>query len=669
MAEYPFNIGPVKGFTGYVADPSVAPQDKLTYPTVNVMINENGEAEQRLGFLEMEDIDLGEDEKPARSFYLERWDVTVFTLGTKVKYFDWNTRTVYDTGLTLTDGTICRGDWYAGDLHITNTTDGRRRLVFFRTNGATASGADHITIDSDGAARLAVFGITSGNLRINGVSEAFANPAVPYGSVTGAANNGSGLIRITSATNHNLLTGEQVVIAGVVGTTEANGTWTVTRIDGTRFDLQGSTFSNVYVSGGTFTHVISGVMRLSGTASQSYADNSVGLYVHDISGSGREKPSKVAFWKERATYFGSINPTNSDQPNATIYFDKFAGPTTLEDIIDDDYGNGGATREIIGRYGRATNVVAAKDFLYAWTDREGYAASAGDVDISGDNLGETPFDLRDENNGCLNEDCAVTPGFSEVSWITPDNRIVRFRISTDSGAAVAYTDESFDVPMRDLLKRMNEDQTGALAYYYRGQRLTIYQVRIAGEWLWLIYDHKIKAWQPPQQILPVSSFFERKGVLYGTDANDDTVYSFFTSFSDNGSAIDSELWIGNYNIRDAKVRTATANGIVTPAALVRLQSHVTNRMGGRQSGSEKTINGADYSYEQDRSVGAVAVGDDGAAQETVLFAEWKATWDVYPSEGNRVQVCVKQSVEGGYYRVSSISIEGLASSESFSPNA
>src|SRR6185437_1904242 len=38
------------------------------------------------------------------------------------------------------------------------------------------------------------------------------------------------------------------------GTTEAVGTWKVTVVDGTHLDLQGSTFTHAYVSGGTITN-------------------------------------------------------------------------------------------------------------------------------------------------------------------------------------------------------------------------------------------------------------------------------------------------------------------------------------------------------------------------------------------------------------------------------
>ncbi len=72
-------------------------------------------------------------------------------------------------------------------------------------------------------------------------------------TITNCANNGGGLIRVTAA-SHGFSTGNKIDITGVLGTTEANKTgWTVTNIDANNFDLQGSTFTNAYVSGGLAT--------------------------------------------------------------------------------------------------------------------------------------------------------------------------------------------------------------------------------------------------------------------------------------------------------------------------------------------------------------------------------------------------------------------------------
>lgn len=80
-------------------------------------------------------------------------------------------------------------------------------------------------------------------------------------TVSGAANNGSGLIRLTLSGTRGIRTGSSMVVAGVTGTTEANGSWIVTVIDSTHVDLQGSSFANAYVSGGSISGSI-GYMRI-----------------------------------------------------------------------------------------------------------------------------------------------------------------------------------------------------------------------------------------------------------------------------------------------------------------------------------------------------------------------------------------------------------------------
>lgn len=58
-------------------------------------------------------------------------------------------------------------------------------------------------------------------------------------------------IKVTS-NSHGLLTGAKVKITGVEGMTEANGTWTITRIDANKFSLNGSAGANTYTGGGTW---------------------------------------------------------------------------------------------------------------------------------------------------------------------------------------------------------------------------------------------------------------------------------------------------------------------------------------------------------------------------------------------------------------------------------
>lgn len=68
-------------------------------------------------------------------------------------------------------------------------------------------------------------------------------------TVSGTSNNG-GLIRVTTSVAHGLTTGTVVNIYGVGGTTNANGTWTVTVVNTTVIELQGSTYNATWTSGG-----------------------------------------------------------------------------------------------------------------------------------------------------------------------------------------------------------------------------------------------------------------------------------------------------------------------------------------------------------------------------------------------------------------------------------
>jgi len=107
--------------------------------------------------------------------------------------------------------------------------------------------------------RVTAIGVDAANSR--GTSH---TPSIGL-AITGAANNGSGLIRLTVTSNTVLQTGDVRTVMGVVGTTEANGTWTITKINATTYDLQGSTFTNAYSSGGQINNDFSAWANLGAT--------------------------------------------------------------------------------------------------------------------------------------------------------------------------------------------------------------------------------------------------------------------------------------------------------------------------------------------------------------------------------------------------------------------
>lgn len=92
----------------------------------------------------------------------------------------------------------------------------------------------------------------------DGVNACPANGLIggPSGAITGATN--ATPIVVTS-NGHGLVTGDGVVIAGVLGNTAANGTWVVTKVNNNTFSLNNSAGSGAYTSGGTWHWCVAGV--------------------------------------------------------------------------------------------------------------------------------------------------------------------------------------------------------------------------------------------------------------------------------------------------------------------------------------------------------------------------------------------------------------------------
>jgi len=142
-------------------------------------------------------------------------------------------------------------------------------MLLGMTSGATAVISQVIDSGSTGLLRIRRTSTTA--FSDNEVLHSYSASATTK-TVSGAADNGSGLIRITTSTAHGLTTGNLVTIKSVGGTTEANNTdantaWAVTVYDTTNFDLDGSAFVNAWTSGGTVYKVTSvgGVAAANGT--------------------------------------------------------------------------------------------------------------------------------------------------------------------------------------------------------------------------------------------------------------------------------------------------------------------------------------------------------------------------------------------------------------------
>jgi hypothetical protein len=150
------------------------------------------------------------------------------------------------TGITVGTGvTNSASDFYLGHLFIMGFAQGihiwgnqeRPRVEYIAMDNTAGYLSDGCS-DVGGVTQMRCWPYFGAHL-----------PVTATFAISNCTNNGSGLIRITCASN-TFVTGDVVVISGVTGTTEANGRWTVTFVNSTILDLQGSVFTNSYASGG-----------------------------------------------------------------------------------------------------------------------------------------------------------------------------------------------------------------------------------------------------------------------------------------------------------------------------------------------------------------------------------------------------------------------------------
>jgi hypothetical protein len=132
------------------------------------------------------------------------------------------------------------------DLHFTQTADA---LYIFHVNHEPVI----LTRTSAADWTLSAFTTSDGPyLETNATTTTITPSAAVNGAdvtITGAVDNGAGLIRITAG-SHGLTTGDVIEIEDVLGTIEANFHWRITTVNANEFDLDASAFVNAYISGG-----------------------------------------------------------------------------------------------------------------------------------------------------------------------------------------------------------------------------------------------------------------------------------------------------------------------------------------------------------------------------------------------------------------------------------
>lgn len=156
---------------------------------------------------------------------------------------------IHANAYTMIGGSI----QYCGYIGGPSTTGGE----FFQEAGTGYATVNHLGVVYEGNGGMGDFNSaqTTNPGNYTWTSCAWARTFITNTTISGAANNGSGLIRLTVASSALLATGNTVGINSVLGTTEANNEWTITVIDPTHIDLQGSAFVHAYTSGGLIARV------------------------------------------------------------------------------------------------------------------------------------------------------------------------------------------------------------------------------------------------------------------------------------------------------------------------------------------------------------------------------------------------------------------------------
>jgi hypothetical protein len=224
--------------------------------------------------------------------------------------------------------------------------------------------------------------------------------------LTGAANNGSGLIRIQTAVAHTYETGDKVNIPspGPGGVSAAMGQWVITVVDSTHFDLQGSTFSGTYTTGGTCLRYFAGMLAQTFAIGPSFpnyklrafADGSLRINDASISVTAQGPPATTV--SINSGQLGIVISDNNVGSATTTIRSSGISITQTEagDLSDIEIGTGGGfppsfitmadVNGVIRIYSDVTNGIRlfdASNTLVLTADLTGAITAAGDIQTSG----------------------------------------------------------------------------------------------------------------------------------------------------------------------------------------------------------------------------------------------------------------------------------------------
>lgn len=406
-----------------------------------------------------------------------------------------------------------------------------------------------------------------------------------------------------------------------------------------------------------------GVFTLSGTASTNYPDNTVAIVEYDLT-ARFPKCAKIVAWKDSLNFIGlspdTGNAFSSDRRVTTLGFTQFANAQTSENILKITGGTSGT--ELVGRSGALINAIATRDYLYLFKEHETYYISVADVNQS---TGARPPQLLSSNYGCLNTDCAVDMGNGEVAFETQNNRCIRIKISSDNGAPVVFPDESFDNAYSNTNRLLSSDQTGALLHYDKPNKRLYRQVIVDGQRLTLPFNNEIRDWEPPWSGFFFGGFFERNGITYAVDANDDTVYEIGYSLDDDGTPIECVMASPIIEFEDGRVsckwKEIEISGSMTNNAEIAVQ-----RIVGQGTPQTETFDSHGVNFADAPALGGLSLGETslGGHIPNSEMGTYDKRFAVFPSLGSDFQIILSSNGEGHSFTWSSYSIVAAALTKS-----
>lgn len=186
---------------------------------------------------------------------MEAGDIGVQWLNGRWKVFAFGPRIAYQTPRVIR-GKIQLEE--SASLDLTGATDASTALVAIMNaaaaGAATVEGQDaRLSIGTPITLQAPLHGPSFPRISTQGRLKLVPLNAYTTKAVTGAANNGSGQIRLT-VVGHGRSTGDPIYAADVGGVPAATSDWTVSVVDADHLDLLGSVFSGTFTSGGTIIY-------------------------------------------------------------------------------------------------------------------------------------------------------------------------------------------------------------------------------------------------------------------------------------------------------------------------------------------------------------------------------------------------------------------------------